>query len=60
MWSGGVHIGTHEAGSTLHFGPYPGLNGWDRAHWARRNADGWNSNFHRYQVEWTPGNILIF
>ncbi|XP_063379340.1 beta-1,3-glucan-binding protein-like [Cydia fagiglandana] len=54
MLSNGLHIGTQEAGSTLHYGPYPELNGWDRAHWVRRNTNGYNSNFHRYQLEWTP------
>lgn len=47
-----------EAGSTLHYGPYPELNGWERAHWIRRNSAGYNSNFHRYQLEWTPGMYL--
>lgn len=55
MFSNGVHIGTQEAGSTLHFGPYPNLNGWERAHWVRRNSAGYDRAFHRYQLEWTPG-----
>nr|QFS20852.1 beta-1,3-glucanase [Antheraea pernyi] len=54
MFHNGVHIGTQEAGSTLHYGPYPELNGWERAHWIRRNSAGYNSAFHRYQLEWTP------
>ncbi|XP_037961545.2 beta-1,3-glucan-binding protein [Plutella xylostella] len=57
MYNGGVHIGTHEAGSTLHYGPYPELNGWERAHWERRNNRGYNAEFHRYQLEWTPDFI---
>ncbi|XP_023948455.2 beta-1,3-glucan-binding protein-like [Bicyclus anynana] len=54
MFSNGLHIGTQEAGSTLHFGPFPGQNAWSRAHWLRRNGNGWDRNFHNYQLEWTP------
>ncbi|CAG4937642.1 unnamed protein product [Colias eurytheme] len=57
MFSNGVHIGTQEAGSTLHYGPYPELNGWERAHWLRRNSNGYDRAFHRYQLEWTPEYI---
>ncbi|KAL4720820.1 hypothetical protein ACJJTC_004584 [Scirpophaga incertulas] len=53
----GVHIGTHEAGSTLHYGPSPTLNGWEHAHWVRRNPAGYDTGFHRYQLEWTPDYI---
>lgn len=59
MLNNGVHIGTQEAGSTLHYGPYPALNGWERAHWVRRNAGGYDREFHRYQLEWTPGILII-
>lgn len=58
MYSGGLHIGTQEAGSTLHYGPYPELNGWERAHWVRRDSSGYDSQFHRYQLEWTPGKLM--
>ncbi|XP_075970510.1 beta-1,3-glucan-binding protein-like [Anticarsia gemmatalis] len=51
--SNGKNMGTQEAGSTLHYGPYPGLNGWERAHWTTKNPHGYNSDFHRYQLEWT-------
>ncbi|XP_022117149.2 beta-1,3-glucan-binding protein [Pieris rapae] len=54
MMSNGLHIGTQEAGSTLHYGPFPALNGWERANWIRRNQQGYDRNFHRYQLEWTP------
>nr|ACI32832.1 beta-1,3-glucanase [Anthocharis cardamines] len=57
MLSNGVNIGTQEAGSTLHYGPFPGLNGWERAHWLRRNNQGYDRNFHRYQLEWTPDHL---
>ncbi|XP_053602963.1 beta-1,3-glucan-binding protein-like isoform X2 [Plodia interpunctella] len=54
MFINGLHIGVQEAGSTLHYGPYPEWNGWERAHWIRRQIPGWNEEFHRYQLEWTP------
>ena len=59
MFHNGEHIGTQEAGSTLHYGPYPALNGWERAHWIRRNPSGYDRNFHRYQLEWTPGKYVF-
>jgi hypothetical protein len=55
----GVNIGTHEAGSTLHYGPYPGLNGFEYAHWHRRNYSGYDTSFHRFQLEWTPGKKIF-
>lgn len=58
MYHHGQHIGTQEAGSTMHFGPTIYHNGWDRAHWVRRDGRGWNNDFHRYQLEWTPGSFL--
>ncbi|XP_072940474.1 beta-1,3-glucan-binding protein-like [Epargyreus clarus] len=54
MYLDGVHIGTQEAGSKLHYGPYPELNGWDKTHWIRRNTNGYDRAFHRYEMEWTP------
>ncbi|CAG9560383.1 unnamed protein product [Danaus chrysippus] len=57
MIQNGLHIGTQEAGSTLHFGPYPDWNGWETAHWVRRNQGGYDYDFHRYQLEWTPDFI---
>ncbi|XP_045764638.1 beta-1,3-glucan-binding protein-like isoform X1 [Maniola jurtina] len=53
----GVNIGVQEAASTLHYGPYSQLNGWERAHWVGKNDTGYNSAFHLYQLEWTPDYI---
>ncbi|KAJ8732109.1 hypothetical protein PYW08_014839 [Mythimna loreyi] len=55
----GFPIGVQEVCSTVHYGPYPALNGWERARWIRRNAAGYHSNFHRYQLEWTPDYLRI-
>ncbi|XP_077294227.1 beta-1,3-glucan-binding protein-like [Arctopsyche grandis] len=50
----GVNIGTHQVGSTLHYGPYPGLNGWAKAHYQKQLAAGYDTVFKKYQMEWTP------
>ncbi|KAL0840437.1 hypothetical protein ABMA28_015691 [Loxostege sticticalis] len=52
-----VHIGTQEARSTLHYGPYSALNGWEKAHWLKRNLEGYDTQFHRYQLIWAPDFI---
>lgn len=57
----GVNIGTEQMGSTLHFGPDPNMNGWPTAHFSRNTApgNGWNNDFHRYQMVWTPEGITF-
>lgn len=57
----GVHIGTEQIGSTLHFGPNPDFNGYPTAHYTRNAApgNGFNNDFHRYQLEWTPEKITF-
>ncbi|XP_050071967.1 beta-1,3-glucan-binding protein-like [Anopheles maculipalpis] len=55
----GVHIGTEQFGSTLHFGPSPTLNGWETTVAYKNTApgQGWNTGFHNYQLTWTPDFI---
>ncbi|XP_055603204.1 beta-1,3-glucan-binding protein-like [Uranotaenia lowii] len=52
----GTHIGVEQVGSTLHFGPNPNLNGYEMATGAKNTpaGNGFNKDFHRYQLEWTP------
>jgi hypothetical protein len=54
---GGKNIGAEMTGSTLHFGPYVGLNAYEKAHFERNSAagQGFDKDFHNYQMEWTPG-----
>jgi hypothetical protein len=55
----GLNIGAELSGSTLHFGPYWPLNGWQKAHFEKRlePARGFDQDFHRFQLEWTAGKI---
>ncbi|XP_059608690.1 beta-1,3-glucan-binding protein-like [Phlebotomus argentipes] len=58
----GVNIGVERVGSTLHFGPYPALNGANTTHFTRNSAagNGFNRAFHRYQLEWTPDSMRFY
>lgn len=61
LMQNGVNIGVEQIASTLHYGPYRGQNAWPNAHF-NRNAlpgNGWNNEFHRYQMEWTPEKITF-
>ncbi|XP_055607290.1 beta-1,3-glucan-binding protein-like [Uranotaenia lowii] len=57
----GVHIGTEQVLTTLHFGP----NAWTNAYYTStepRNSasgQGFDKDFHLYQMEWTPDFMKI-
>jgi len=53
----GTNIGAEQVGSTLHFGPQPGYNGYWATHSTRNSEvdNGYDRAFHLYQLEWTPG-----
>ncbi|KAJ4427900.1 hypothetical protein ANN_23908, partial [Periplaneta americana] len=55
----GLNIGTELSASTLHFGPYSALNGWERAHFEKSSQEGrgYDQDFHRFQLEWTDNHI---
>jgi hypothetical protein len=57
----GLNIGTELTSSTLHFGPYWPTDGWELAHFERRSEpeQGFDKDFHRFQIEWTKGNSSI-
>ena len=44
-------------GSTLHYGGGYPLNGWPNAHVERPEPNGYNADFHKFQVNWTPDFI---
>lgn len=58
---GSVNIGAEQVSSTLHFGPYPGLNAYSTTYNARNSAagNGWNNAFHRYGMTWSPTGIAF-
>lgn len=61
LFINGQNIGSELASSTLHFGPFWPLNGYEHAHFEKNTApnQGFNTDFNRYQLEWTPGmNVL--
>ncbi|XP_046645457.1 beta-1,3-glucan-binding protein-like [Daphnia pulicaria] len=54
LMQNGVNIGVEQAGQTLHWGPYWPYNGYGNTAWTKSSTPGYNSAFHRYQLEWTP------
>ncbi|CAD7089077.1 unnamed protein product [Hermetia illucens] len=59
--SAGVPIGPEQVGATMHFGPDYTANGWPTAHFERNSGagQGFNNDFHRYQVEWAPDHFTF-
>lgn len=55
-----VNVGINQAGSTMHFGPDPGHNGWPTAHANRNQIPPYTDGFHRYRLRWTPTQIQFF
>lgn len=57
----GVNIGVEQISSKLHFGPYGEQDGWTTAQFLRNSkaGNGFNNDFHRYQMEWTPEKITF-
>lgn len=56
----GVNIGPQQVGSTLHWGPNPDYNKFMLTHFEKNNKTGYDSEFHRYQLEWTPEKIVFY
>lgn len=55
-----VNIGNKMVASTLHFGPGNRYDRWETAHFEKSNENGFNEDFHRYQLEWTEDYIKFF
>ncbi|CAH1367168.1 unnamed protein product [Tenebrio molitor] len=55
----GNNIGNKLVGSTLHWGPSETLNMFMNTHAEASNPDGYNSDFHNYQVMWTESDITF-
>ena len=57
-----INIGTDQISSTLHYGPYASTDGYQITTFQRNSNDkgkGFNSGFHRYQMEWTAEKITF-
>ncbi|XP_055608297.1 beta-1,3-glucan-binding protein-like [Uranotaenia lowii] len=52
----GVQVGVEQIESTLHFGPTAQSNAWKTSTAAKHTEryNGFNKDFHLYQLEWTP------
>jgi beta-glucanase (GH16 family) len=55
--SSGVNIGTQLTGSTLHWGPAWNIDKYMMTHAERVNPDGYDSDWHKYQMTWTEDDI---
>jgi beta-glucanase (GH16 family) len=57
LFESGQNIGSELSSSTLHFGPFWPLNGYENAHFEKNTApnNGFDTGFNRFQLEWTPG-----
>jgi hypothetical protein len=57
----GSNIGTEVSSSTLHFGPYWPINGFEKAHFEKRSesGEGFDQDFHRFQMTWTNGRFWL-
>lgn len=53
----GLNIGNKLHGSTLHWGPDGSQNRYQKTHWEKTDANGFNKNFHKYQLIWTTQYI---
>ncbi|XP_070509654.1 beta-1,3-glucan-binding protein-like [Chironomus tepperi] len=60
LYDGDVNTGIHQIGSTMHFGPDAGHNGWPTAHATISQVPAFSDGFHRYRLRWTPTDITYF
>lgn len=60
LHDGATNVGVEQAGSTIHFGPQPGVNAWYTGHFTKNRYPGWDANFHLYKLIWTPNQLQFF
>lgn len=53
----GKNIGAYRVSSTLHFGPFWPHNGYHTSTFELNSNNGFNTEFHNYQMEWTSNHI---
>lgn len=54
-----TEIGTKQVSSTLHWGPLSSLNRYLTTTWSKIAEEGFDEDFHIYELLWTPDNITI-
>uniref|UniRef100_UPI002B1CE7FD family 16 glycosylhydrolase n=1 Tax=Natrialba sp. PRR66 TaxID=3098146 RepID=UPI002B1CE7FD len=57
--STGKNIGSKLASSTLHWGPSATMNKYAKTHYEQTSYEGFDQDWHLYQMEWTPKNITF-
>lgn len=57
----GINIGSDQISSSLHYGPYSKADAWQLTTYLRNSekGKGFNSAFHRYQMEWSAEKITF-
>ncbi|XP_070564349.1 beta-1,3-glucan-binding protein-like isoform X2 [Ptychodera flava] len=59
--SSGNSVGIDQMGSTMHWGPYWPLNGYERTHTTRYASTGtFGSEFHKYGLTWTEDSMTFY
>ncbi|KAJ8912606.1 hypothetical protein NQ315_000475 [Exocentrus adspersus] len=56
----GINIGQQLISSTLNWGPNKDYNRYEYTSFHKTNENGFNSNFHNYQLEWSPEEIIFY
>ncbi|XP_066259304.1 beta-1,3-glucan-binding protein-like [Euwallacea similis] len=56
----GVNVGAQQVSHTLHWAPSVATNQWNRTHFEKNNAAGYDTDFHVYKMEWTSEGIKYF
>lgn len=54
-----ISIGTQQVSSTLHWGPVSALNQYQTTTWTRASVQGFDEEFHVYELLWTPENMTF-
>lgn len=54
----GKHIGVEHIESTIHYGPFSSMDQTTQFFRNSKLGNGFNNDFHRYQMEWTPGKYF--
>jgi hypothetical protein len=54
----GEPMGTQRVEVALRFGP--GLGRLIKQHINSKEGNGWDNDFHEYELEWTPGTYQMF